>query len=223
MLDPVVQAATLERVVHVAGSVRREDHDRGSGGLEHSELGHRDLEVAQHLEQVRLELVVGAIDLVDQQHRRGPVAVGDRPQQGPLDEESFLVQVGLDRVGGPAGGLARRLGGSQVQELAGIVPVVHGLGGVDPLVALESDQFAAGPGRQHLGEFGLADAGLALEQQRALELQGQEHRRREALVGEVPVLGECSMDVGRCHAATLPVAVAGVAIPGPRRSPRHVR
>ena len=45
------------------------------------ELGHRDLEVREHLEQERLELLVGAVDLVDQEHAparrpRSPRAAG---------------------------------------------------------------------------------------------------------------------------------------------------
>ena len=35
-----------------------------------AELGNRDLEVGQQLEQIAFELLVGAIDLVDEQDRR---------------------------------------------------------------------------------------------------------------------------------------------------------
>ena len=171
VLDPVVEAAALERVVHVACAVRGEDHDRRRLGPVDAELGHRDLEVAEYLQQVSLELVVGTVDLVDQQHRRWTVTVADRPQQCPLDEESLLVQVGLDRIGRLAGGLTRGLGRAEVQELACVVPVVHRLRGVDALVALQPDQLAPGPRRQHLRQLGLADAGLAFEQQRALQLE----------------------------------------------------
>ena len=38
--------------------------------LHGAELGDRQLEVRQQLEQVGLERLVGAVDLVDQQHRR---------------------------------------------------------------------------------------------------------------------------------------------------------
>ena len=45
----------------------------GSGaGLDHAQLGDRDLEVGEDLEQHRLELLVGLVDLVDQQHDRAP-------------------------------------------------------------------------------------------------------------------------------------------------------
>ena len=39
-----------------------------SRGADRAALGDRDREVGQELEQERLELVVGAVDLVDQQH-----------------------------------------------------------------------------------------------------------------------------------------------------------
>ena len=158
VLDPVVQAAPLEGVVDVAGAVAGQHDERGLLGPVQPELGDRDLPVREHLEQVGLELVVGAVDLVDEQHRRRALARLDRPQQRPLDEEALLVQLGLEGVGRPPGRLAAGLGGPQVEELAAVVPVVDGLGGVDALVALQADQLAARPRRQHLGHLGLADA-----------------------------------------------------------------
>ena len=57
--------------------------------MERAELGHGDRVVGEDLEQERLELVVGAVDLVDEQHRRRHRAervglVGDGPQQRAL-------------------------------------------------------------------------------------------------------------------------------------------
>ena len=197
MLDPVVEAPALQGVVDVAGAVRGEHHERRPARPVQADLGDGDLVVGEHLEQVGLELVVGAVDLVDQQHRRRPLDRLDRPEQGPLDQESFAVELGLEVVGRPRGGLAGRLGGTQVEQLAGVVPVVDGLGDVDALVALQADQFAAGHRRERLGEFGLADAGLALEEQRPLQRDRQEHRGGDALVGQVPLAGERCRDVGR--------------------------
>src|SRR5579859_1489142 len=65
--DPVVQAAPLERVVQLTGPVGGQDHQRRAGRLDRADLRDADLEVRQHLEQERLEFVVGAVDLVDQQ------------------------------------------------------------------------------------------------------------------------------------------------------------
>ena len=94
------------------------------------------------------------------------------------------------------GRLAAGLGRPQVQELAAVVPVVDGLGGVDALVALQPDELAAGPGGEDLGHLGLADAGLALQQQRAAQGHGQEDRRRQPVVGEVPVGRQRGGDLG---------------------------
>ena len=63
-VDPVVQAAALQRVVHFAGPVRGQDDDRRLRGADRPDLGHRDLVVRQRLEQESLERLVGAIDLV---------------------------------------------------------------------------------------------------------------------------------------------------------------
>ena len=86
--DPVIEAAALQRVVDLARAVRGDDDDRRMRRLHRAELGDRDLEVGQHLEQERLEGFVGAVELVDQQHRRA-VGIGlERLQQRPLDEEA---------------------------------------------------------------------------------------------------------------------------------------
>ncbi len=70
VLDPVVQAAPLERVVHLAGAVRGQDDERRRRRPDRPQFRNGDGEVGEHLEQERLELVVGAVDLVDQQHGR---------------------------------------------------------------------------------------------------------------------------------------------------------
>ena len=168
----------------------------GTDGPQGAELGDGHRVVGQDLEQERLELVVGPVDLVDEQHRRRPFAVVDGRQDGPADQEplgvQLVLQVGAQRP-------ARRLGGDrrgpQVQQLAGVVPLVDGLGHVDALVALQAQQLAAGPRREDLGHLGLAHAGLALEQQRPVEDQGQEDRRGQALVGQVSLVGEGRGDV----------------------------
>ena len=184
MPDPVVQTPALERVVHVAGAVGRDHHDRRHLGVERPELGDGDRVVGQDLEQERLELVVGPVDLVDEQHRRDRRLVRDRPQQRAAHEEPLRVELVLDD-GGTAG-----LDRAQVEELARVVPLVHGLAGVDALVALEADELASGPAGEDLGDLGLADAGFTLEQQRPLQRERQEDRGGQSLVGEVLVVGE---------------------------------
>ena len=114
VLDPVVEAAPLQRVVHLAGAVAGDDDDRRDLGADRAELGDRDREVAQHLQQEGLELVVGAVDLVDEQHARRGLQGG---QQGSGQQEAAVVDLGLQLVDPAAG--PRGLGRPQVQQLAG--------------------------------------------------------------------------------------------------------
>ena len=69
-LDIGVEAAPAQRVGQLARAVLV----RITYGIEvardRAELGDADLEVGQELQQVGLELLVGAVDLVDQQDRR---------------------------------------------------------------------------------------------------------------------------------------------------------
>ena len=92
-----------------------------------SQLRNGDLEVRQEFEQERLELVVGAVDFVDQQHRA--VRRSQRLQQRPLDQELLGVEVELR--------IARL---AQRQKLARIVPFIKGVRSIDAFVALQADQ-----------------------------------------------------------------------------------
>ena len=65
----------------------------GSGCAHGAELGNRDLEFREQLEQESLELLVGAIDLVDQQDGRTRAQRVDRLEQRPLDEKGLAVQL----------------------------------------------------------------------------------------------------------------------------------
>ena len=161
----------------------------GTDALERAELGDGDRVVGEDLEQERLELVVGPVDLVDEQHRWRDAPerfgfVADRPQQRPPHEEALRVELVFDDL------TAARFDRPQVQQLARVVPLVDGLRGIDALVALEPNELAARPARQHLGHFGLADARLAFEEQRAVQAHRQEDRGRQAVIGEIVVLRE---------------------------------
>ena len=87
VVDPVVQAATLQRVVDLARPVRGQDHPRRPVRLDRADLRNRHLEVRQDLQQVRLELLVGPVDLVDQQDRRPAVGRPRAPGGAAADEE----------------------------------------------------------------------------------------------------------------------------------------
>jgi hypothetical protein len=93
VVDPVIQAAALHGVVDLARAVRRHDHDRRFWRLDGAQLGDGDLEVGQDFEQVRLERFVGAIEFVDQQHRRLPGFTLQGLQQSAADEEGLGIDV----------------------------------------------------------------------------------------------------------------------------------
>ena len=93
VLNPLIQAAALQRVVHLARAIGREDDQRRLGCPHRAELGNRDLEFREQLEEESFELLVGAIDLVDQQDGRTRAQRVDRLKQRPLDEKGLAVEL----------------------------------------------------------------------------------------------------------------------------------
>ena len=184
IVDPVVQAASLQGVVEISGPVRGKDDNRRDLRGKRADLGDGDSGFGEHLEQERLEFLVGAIDLVDEEYRRVRARVLERLEEGSLDE----VLAGEQRLLAQAGAL--RLGNANPEELARVVPFVERLGGVDALEALEADERGVEQFGERLGRLGLADPGLALEQERLGEAHGAEQRGREARLGEVVVIGQ---------------------------------
>ena len=169
VVEPEVEAAALERVVHLARAVGREHHQRRFLRAHLADLRDRHGVLGEHLEEKGLELVVGAVDLVDEQHRGRRL---QRAQDRAGEQELGVVEGGLDGVDVQPVARGRRLQGAQVQQLAGEVPVVEGLRGVDSVVTLQADQLGA----QHLGERlcerGLAGAGLAFAEERPAHAEG---------------------------------------------------
>ena len=72
-----------------------------------------------------------------------------------------------------------------VQELLRVVPLVERGGGVEPLVALEPDQVSLEHRRQHLGDLGLADAGVPLDQERLAQRGRKVDRGGHRAIGDV--------------------------------------
>src|SRR5487761_98603 len=196
VIDPVIEAPALQGVMHLAGPVGGDDHKGRLLRLDRAELRDRHLEGGQQLQQEGLELLVGAVDLVDEQDRRRRVVVVDGVQQRPPQKELGAEDLALSR-------LAIILPPEQadVQQLARIVPLVNRVREVDALVALEADQAGAQHVGHHLGRLGLADAGLALDEQGLFELERQEDRGRECAVADVEAVAEALLylvDSARC-------------------------
>jgi len=81
------------------------------------------------------------------------------------------------------------------QHLAGVVPLVESMVGVEALIALEADEGFLEHRRQHLGDLGLPDACLTLEKQGPSQLQSQVHRHRQAAIGYVVARSEGFADL----------------------------
>ncbi|CAD5374266.1 hypothetical protein RA210_U50218 [Rubrivivax sp. A210] len=184
-LHPVVEAAALERVVDFACAVAGDQRDGRRAGLDGAQLGHGDLVLSQHLEQEGIEGLVGAVELVDQQHR--PPALAQRLQQRPLDQHLAGVEAAHETV--VVNGVGR-LGETDLDHLARHVPFVGALGDFQALVALQAQQRRIQHRGQGLGQLGLADTGLAFQKQRALQLEAQEHGGGQAPVAQVVTLGQ---------------------------------
>ena len=161
----------------------RGDHDDGRlVRADGSELGDGDLEVGEQLEQVSLELLVGAIDFVDQQDRRPVARLLDGAEQRPLDQERVREELALRR---PRIQRVRTFEQSNLENLPRVVPLVDGVADVEALVALQANQLRAERGGEDLGHLGLADARLAFEKQRPLQAQREIGRHGEPSPGNV--------------------------------------
>ena len=158
----------------------------GSAALHRADLRDGDLPVGQHFQQVGLERLVGAVELVDQQHRRLAERL-QRAQQRPADQEALREDVLLESL---ARLHAFGLGHPDLDHLPRVIPFVRGLRDVEALVALQADELAPERVRHHLADLGLAHAGLAFEEQRPFHGEREEERGREAAVGHVVALRE---------------------------------
>src|SRR6266853_1773419 len=190
IIHPVVETAPLDGVVDLARAVGSEHDDRRFSGSHRADLGNRDLEVRQYFQQIRLERLVGAVQFVDQQHRRRALCAFERLHQRPLDEEALGENVLRDRVARRS----LRFGQSYLDHLARIVPLVYGGSDVEALVALQAHERAAETVGEDLCDFGLAHPGLAFEKQWTAHLEREEYGRCEAALGHV--IGACEQGEG---------------------------
>src|SRR4051794_30675837 len=188
VVQPEVQAAPLERLGELARVVGGQQHHRTRARLDPPELGDGDLEVREDLQQHGLELLVGLVDLVDEQHDR--LLRGDRRHERAGEQELLAEDVVVHVL--PAGALAL---GLDAQQLLAVVPLVERLGLVEALVALQAHQRAVEVAGQRLGELGLADARGALDEHRLAETDGEVGHERGRLAGQVAHRAEPGGDV----------------------------
>ena len=165
--------------MQLAGPVGGEYDDRPDDRFDGAEFGDGHCRLGEHFEQQCLELIIGTVDLVDEQHRRPRAGMTQRPQDGPF----------LQEVGGEQGLLTEvlvpPLGQPDREQLPRVVPLVEGLVRSEALVALQPDERRVEHRGKSLGRSRLADTGLALQQQRQPQLGSHVQRGGEALVDEV--------------------------------------
>ena len=165
VIDPVIQAAPLQRIVNFAGAVGGENDDgtRVVGRAHRAELGDGDLKIRQHFQQERFKRFIGAIEFIDQQHRRG---AGNRQvqrlQQRARGKE-FAAVNGLRQIARFGALAAARVGQTDRHHLLCGIPFVGGTGKIETFVALQANQRAFKHGRENLRDVGFADAGFAFE------------------------------------------------------------
>ena len=163
--------------MHFARAIGGDDDDRRVRRFNGAELRHSDLEVGKHFQKECFEGLVGAVDFVDQQHRRAGRIGLKRLQKRPLDQKAFGKYVVLDpRSITLAFGFCQTNG----NHLGAVVPLVDRGGNIQALVTLQTDQAAPERFGQHLGDLGLADPGLALDKQRPAHLAARDTVRSPA-------------------------------------------
>ena len=137
VVDPVVEAASLERVVQLAGAVGGEHHERRRGGA-------RRCRARGCVTCVRRRAPRAGTPRTRRRRgrpRRSSSTAGRLLQRGRIGRASRnRSSYRLFSASSARPPRAGRLEGAQVQDLAREVPVVERLGGVDPLVALQPDQ-----------------------------------------------------------------------------------
>ena len=133
--------------------------------------------VGQQFKQECLEVVVGTVDLVDQEHGRQRARVAQRGEQRPRDQELLAEHVGVFE------GLPTCLGQPNPEELAGVVPLVERLGEIDALVALQPNEGGMQDVSQGFRRLRLADTRLPLDEHGLSQPDGAEQGSNRALVG----------------------------------------
>jgi len=180
-----MHAAALEGVAHVAIVVGREQDKGDPDGRACAQLRNGNLKITEQFQQKGLELRIGLVHFIEQQHNR--LRRTDRLQKRTrLDEavgkESvFLSGDGIDRFGKRCRGaddvVDPILDHLCVEQLLGVFPFIEGFGLVQAFVALETDQLPPQTARHRLGQLRFADARRPFDQNGLLSRLRQKNNR----------------------------------------------
>ncbi|MNG90691.1 hypothetical protein D3C79_495910 [compost metagenome] len=167
----VEEAAAQERVRQLFLVVGGDDDDRALPGLDGLvDFVDVELHLVEFLQQVVGELDIGLVDLVDQQ---------DHPLVGL---EGFPELALLQVVAHIVDFFGAQLRIAQAADRVVLVQALVSLGGG---LDMPGDQACAEGGGELFGEHGLAGAGFAFDQQRALQGDGCVDRQFQVVCGDV--------------------------------------
>jgi hypothetical protein len=122
------------------------------------------------------------VQFVDQQDRRAFRHRLQGAQEWTAHEVALGEEIGFERASVDA---SARLGEADRHHLSCVVPFVHRARDIETLVALQANQLSPERLGKNLCDFGLADAGLALEEERPCQVECQEQDGGERSVGDV--------------------------------------
>ena len=174
--------------MNLSGAVGGDNHYRRYRGADNSYLGNGHLEVGEYLQQESLELLVGPVKFIDQQHRGSSFRGRELDRLEKRARQQILAaHDALHRspVFSPT-----RFYEANRQHLASVVPLVQGVIGVETLVALQPDKLGLQYLGQHLGYFRFSHTCLPLQKQGAGKAAGEVNGDRQGPIGQIPVIGE---------------------------------
>ncbi len=116
----------------------------------------------------------------------------DGLQERPLEQEGLAE----DARFGIGAGAAVPLLQADVQQLAGIVPLVQRGRCVEPFVTLQADEIGPQQTGEHLGDLGLPHPGVPFHQQRFAQLEREMERGGDRRVGDVGLAVELLEELG---------------------------
>ncbi len=87
IVDKMIQAAALERIVQLANTVGRNNDNGLVLGLHRAHFRYGDLEIGKYFKQKGLELLISPVNLIDQEHHLFLAAHGLKQWPG---DEKFL-------------------------------------------------------------------------------------------------------------------------------------
>lgn len=165
--------------MELATPVRREDHHRRPLGVKRTEFGNRHRRFTEEFEEQRFELVIGPVDLVDQQHRDHRSLVTNAREDRAFLQELLGEQVRVvDRR-------VARLREADGEQLTLVVPLVESLRGREAAVALQAEKRCPEHLGDGLGGRGLANPRLSFQQQGLAEGEREKQGGGEPFINQV--------------------------------------